>query len=73
MIVKVQKALAGAGAGAGERLLIYDEPRELFMEIDAAPSLVGGLLGNDLKAYFEARVTPKGELSINGRVEDQPW
>ena len=71
MIVKVQRALAGNDAS--ERLLIYDEPRELWMEVQTTHSLIYKLLGKELKGYFEAHVTTAGELSIDARVEDQPW
>lgn len=71
MIVKVQRALAGDGAG--ERLLIYDEPCELWAELQVDPRLVRGLLEDELKGYFEAHFTSAGELSIDARVEDQPW
>lgn len=71
MIVKVQRALAGEGAGT--RLLIYDEPHELWAELQVEPQFVRGLLGEELKGYFEAHINRAGELSISARVGDQPW
>lgn len=70
-IVKVQKALAGEGAG--KLLLIYDEPREIEILHEATPRFIRELLGDDLKGYFRAHITPALELSIDERVEDQPW
>lgn len=71
MIIKVQQALAGDGAG--ERLLIYNESRELWAELPAPPRLIEALLGEEPKGYFEAHVDTTGELSIGARAEDQPW
>lgn len=71
MIVKVQRALAGKNAG--KRLLVYDEPHELYGEIEVTAQFIRGLLGDEWKGYFEAHINPAGELSLDARVEDQPW
>lgn len=70
-IVKVQRALAGAGMGC--RLLIYDKSGEITLEGYATAQRIHELLGNDLKGYFKAHITPALELSVDERVEDQSW
>ena len=69
MVVKVQMPLGGDATEA----LIYDESRRLTLQ--APVEQVRGIMGEDIKAYFNARITRGGKLTIEGRTADQdlPW
>lgn len=72
MIVKVQVALVGHGAG--RLLLIYDEERTFNLQCENPDVLK--LLKRRPKAYFDAEIVSTDDgnkIQINGEVEEQDW
>lgn len=71
MIVKVQLPLNHTGP-LDHLALIYPAGRDWMLQrplTDAEMAMMGGAV----KAYFYAVRSPTGEVTLLGRMDDQPW
>lgn len=68
--IKVQMPLSGDGG-----VLVYSKDRVPLTMADGAMPLEFGyrVLGDRVKGYFNAHITPAGELSIDCEIPDQNW
>lgn len=72
MIVKVQRPIGSSPAGAP--FLVYAEGKRFrtFVPPSAIPASALAAMGDDDKAYFEARLR-NGEWLLERRVAEQEW
>lgn len=54
------------------KILVYNEDKSLFMEVNMTPELIDNVFGDEFKVFKECKL--KGEtLEIGATVEWQDW